>query len=86
MPHRAGDCRSEGDYRRTIAAGQAAVSIPSEGLAEGKLRLSAKERQWLERIGRELSEMPESEEELLGSIVAADGYCFDAASYGMGVD
>jgi methanol--5-hydroxybenzimidazolylcobamide Co-methyltransferase len=74
---------AEGDYRRTIAAGQAAVSILSEGLAAGKLRLSAKERQWLERIGRELSEMPESEEELLGSIVAAEGYCFDAASYGI---
>jgi hypothetical protein len=55
----------------------------SEGLAAGKLRLSAKERQWLERIGRELSEMPESEEELLGSFVAANGYCFDAASYGI---
>jgi methanol--5-hydroxybenzimidazolylcobamide Co-methyltransferase len=76
---------AEGDYRRTIAAGQAAVGILSEGLAAGKLRLSAKERQWLERIGRELSEMPESEEELLGSIVAANGYCFDAASYGIEV-
>jgi methanol--5-hydroxybenzimidazolylcobamide Co-methyltransferase len=74
---------AEGDYRRTIAAGQAAVSILSEGLAAGKLRLSAKERQWLERIERELAEMPESEGELVGSIVAADGYCFDAASYGI---
>src|ERR1035438_8059394 len=60
---------AEGDYPRTIAAGQAAVSILSEGLAEGKLRLSAKERQWLERIERELAEMPESEEELLRSFV-----------------
>jgi hypothetical protein len=77
---------AEGDYRRTIAAGQAAVSILSEGLAEGKLRLSAKERQWLERIERELSEMPESEEELLGTIVAANGYCFDPASYGIDMD
>ena len=76
---------AEGDYRRTIAAGQAAVSILSEGLAAGKLRLSAKERQWLERIERELSEMPESEEELLRSIATANGYCFDAASYGIEV-
>ena len=76
---------AEGDYRRTIAAGQAAVSILSEGLAAGKLRLSAKERQWLERIGRELREMPESEEELLRSIATANGYCFDAASYGIEV-
>ena len=74
---------AEGDYRRTVAAGQSAVSILSEGLAEGKLRLSAKERQWLERIERELSEMPESEEELLSSIVAAGSYRFDPASYGM---
>jgi methanol--5-hydroxybenzimidazolylcobamide Co-methyltransferase len=77
---------AEGDYRRTIAAGQAAVSILREGLAEGKLHLSAKERQWLERIGRELSEMPESEEELLRSFVAANGYPFDPASYGIEVD
>ena len=76
---------AEGDYRRTIAAGQAAVGILSEGLAEGKLRLSAKERQWLERIERELSEMPESEEELLRSFVAANGYSFDPASYGIEV-
>jgi methanol--5-hydroxybenzimidazolylcobamide Co-methyltransferase len=77
---------AEGDYRRTIAAGQAAVSILSEGLAEGKLRLSAKERQWLERIDRELGEMPESEEELLRSFSTANGYSFDPASYGIEVD
>ena len=76
---------AEGDYRRTIAAGQAAVSILSDGLAAGKLRLSAKERQWLERIERELSVMPESEEELLRSFVAANSYSFDAASYGIEV-
>jgi len=76
---------AEGDYRRTIAAGQAAVGILSEGLAEGKLQLSPKERQWLERIGRELSEMPESEEELLGSFLTAGSYSFDPASYGVDV-
>jgi hypothetical protein len=55
-------------------------------LAAGKLRLSAKERQWLERIGRELSEMPESEEEMLRSFVAANGYSFDLGSYGILTD
>jgi methanol--5-hydroxybenzimidazolylcobamide Co-methyltransferase len=76
---------AEGNYRRTIAAGQAAVSILSEGLAAGKLHLSAKECQWLERIGRELAEMPESEEELLGSFLTSGSYCFDPASYGIEV-
>jgi methanol--5-hydroxybenzimidazolylcobamide Co-methyltransferase len=74
---------ADGDYRRTIAAGQAAVSILSEGLEAGKLRLSAKERQWLERIERELAEMPESEGEMLRGFVAANSYSFDAASYGI---
>ena len=74
---------AEGDYRRTIAAGQAAVGILSEGLAAGKLHLSPKERQWLERIGRELSEMPQSEEELLGSFLTSGSYSFDPASYGI---
>jgi methanol--5-hydroxybenzimidazolylcobamide Co-methyltransferase len=74
---------AEGDYRRTIAAGQAAIGILAEGLSEGKLSLVPKERQWLERIDRELSELPESEEELLGRFVTANGYPFDPGSYGL---
>jgi methanol--5-hydroxybenzimidazolylcobamide Co-methyltransferase len=75
---------AEGDYRRTIAAGQAAVSILQDGLAEGRLRLSPKERQWLERIDGELLEMPDGEEELLRSLTATNGSSFDPESYGIG--
>jgi methanol--5-hydroxybenzimidazolylcobamide Co-methyltransferase len=74
---------ADGDYRRTIAAGQAALGILREGLADGKLRLSPKERQWLERIGRELSEMPESEEDMLRSFSSPGDYSFDPGSYGL---
>jgi methanol--5-hydroxybenzimidazolylcobamide Co-methyltransferase len=73
---------AEGDYRRTIAAGLAAVSILNEGLAAGRLHLPPKERQWLARLDRELSEMPESEEELIRSFVASNALSFDPANYG----
>jgi methanol--5-hydroxybenzimidazolylcobamide Co-methyltransferase len=70
---------AEGDYRRTIAAGQVAVEILREGLAAGKMCLPAKELQWLERIERELAEMPAEEAEM----VLGGEYEFDPASYGM---
>jgi methanol--5-hydroxybenzimidazolylcobamide Co-methyltransferase len=74
---------AQGDYRRTVAAGQAAVSLLEEALADGRLRLSPKERQWLERISRELAEMPDNEAELLAQVNAAGGYLYDPGSYGL---
>jgi methanol--5-hydroxybenzimidazolylcobamide Co-methyltransferase len=74
---------AHGAYRRTIAAGRAAVGIIREGFEGGKLKLSPKERQWLDRIGAELSQMPESEEELLREFAEDPERPFDAGNYGI---
>ena len=55
------------------------MEILREGLAAGKMSLSPKERQWLERIEGELAAMPGEEE----GLVLAGEYSFDPASYGM---
>ena len=49
-------------YRRTVAAGQTAVAILREGLAAGRLKLAPKERNWLDRIEKELQSSPASAE------------------------
>jgi methanol--5-hydroxybenzimidazolylcobamide Co-methyltransferase len=50
---------ASGDYRRTVAAGLAAVGILREGTAGGRLTLPKKEIQWLDRLERELTGLPE---------------------------
>ena len=47
-------------YRRTVAAGQTAVAILREGQAAGTLKLAPKERNWLDRIEKELQSSPAS--------------------------
>ena len=74
---------ASGDYRRTVAAGLAAVGILREGIAGGRLKLSAKELQWLDRLEREISALPEKEEDLLREISSEHGGLFDRASYGL---
>lgn len=69
-------------FRRTIAAGLAAVRVLNEGVASGQLQLSARERQWLGRIERELSEMP-GEQELTARMFEQHAGRFDATSYGL---
>lgn len=72
-----------GSYRRTVAAGRAAVEILTEGMEGGKLKLSGKERQWLERTGSELGELPGDEAELLREFGEGEECRFDAANYGL---
>jgi len=71
----AGECEV---YKRTVAAGKAAVRI----LRQGRLELGRKEAQWLDRVERELEGLPENEAELLDEMKAAHGGEFDPASYG----
>jgi len=68
--------------RRTLAAGLAAIRVLNEGVLSGQLQLSARERQWLGRIERELSEMP-AERELTARMFEQHAGRFDAASYGL---
>lgn len=71
------------DYRRTRAAGLAAVQILNEGIADDRLELSAKERNWLRRIESSLNGLPEREEELTEEMQGAYGGVYDPASYGL---
>ena len=75
----------DGAYRRTIAAGRTAVAILREGLDAGKLRLSPKERQWLDRIDHELGGLPAAEDALFDEMLEQHGGLFDPASYGWAV-
>ncbi len=73
-------------YLRTIRAGQSAVRILSQGVTGGRLSLSAKEKQWLDRLERELAELPEDEEQFIAEMTAQYGHLFDPASYGLALD
>jgi methanol--5-hydroxybenzimidazolylcobamide Co-methyltransferase len=70
------------DYRRTIAAGQAAVAILKEGVEAGALKLNRKEQTWLDRLNKELGELP-PEEQLLAEMQEQYGGVFDPKSYGL---
>ena len=70
-------------YKKTLAAGQAAVSILRAGLSSGAMRIPAKEHQWLDRIERELSALPGSDEDLLQDVGERYTGVFDPSSYGM---
>jgi methanol--5-hydroxybenzimidazolylcobamide Co-methyltransferase len=72
-----------GDYRRTIAAGQAATAILKEGHAAGQLKLLPKERQWLGRIEEELAALPADEDEFRREMTEHYGRLFDPSSYGL---
>jgi methanol--5-hydroxybenzimidazolylcobamide Co-methyltransferase len=68
-------------YHRTIAAGRAAVEILKHGIAEGRLKLSRKEQQWLTRMDEALDHFPMSEETLIGDMEAQYGSLYDKTSY-----
>ena len=75
---------ADGDYQRTVAAGRAAVRILEENVASGRLVLaSRKENQWLERLSRELANMPADEETLLAEMKEKYGEFFVPSSYGL---
>ena len=70
-------------YHRTIAAGRAAVEILNDGIAQGRLRISRKEQQWLTRIDDALDAIPMDEMALLRDMEAQYGSLYDKASYGL---
>lgn len=71
------------DFRRTVAAGRAAVAVLQCGLKRGRLALSKRELQWLDRIERELEALPAAADELAREIGAQYGDLFSPASYGL---
>lgn len=70
-------------YRRTVAAGQAAIAILREGEAAGRLRLAPKEKNWLRRIGEEIDSLPDIAEALMSEMIEPYGQYFCAESYGL---
>jgi methanol--5-hydroxybenzimidazolylcobamide Co-methyltransferase len=70
------------DYRRTIAAGNAAVAILRDGVAGNGLVLSKKELHWLNRIEASLNSLPATADELLANLDEEYRGLFRPASYG----
>lgn len=71
------------DYRRTLAAGRAAVRILQQGAEAGRLDLRESERHWLARIEAALQDMPSDEPALLSEMRDTYGHLFRPASYGL---
>jgi methanol--5-hydroxybenzimidazolylcobamide Co-methyltransferase len=69
-------------YRRTVAAGKAAVEVLREGLASGRLNLVARERAWLDKIDRELELLPQADDELRAAVDDTCDGLYYPASYG----
>lgn len=71
------------DYQRTTAAGRAAVEILREGVKSGRLTLSQKESQWLDKIDTVLDSLPSTEGEALQVIGEDYKDLFARESYGL---
>jgi methanol--5-hydroxybenzimidazolylcobamide Co-methyltransferase len=71
------------DYRRTVAAGQAAVRVLKDGIQTGRLAMSPVERQWLEKTEAALADLPTDEHALVGEMTDTYGHLFRPASYGL---
>jgi len=67
-------------YRRTIAAAQAATAIIREAKS---LSLPAREQSWLDKIDRALDDLPDNEEQLLGTMLDKYGHLISLESYGL---
>lgn len=74
---------AEGYYHRTIAAGRAAVEILKDGIAGGRLHVSRKEQQWLDRMDAGLDELPREEADLMRDMDGQYGGLYQKASYGL---
>ena len=70
-------------YDRTVAAGKAAVALLERGWRDGRLALSRKEAQWLERIDEALQALPSDWRELQAQIEPQYGQFYDKGSYGL---
>jgi methanol--5-hydroxybenzimidazolylcobamide Co-methyltransferase len=73
---------SDTPYRRTVAAGLAAVQVLRERTAARNLTLSSKEAQWLDRIEAQLLNLPREEETLCQQIEQRHAGVFAPSSYG----
>jgi methanol--5-hydroxybenzimidazolylcobamide Co-methyltransferase len=70
-------------YERTIAAAQAAIAVLKRGRQAGALVLNKQEEQWLDRIEREVANLPSEPEELMRRLEPEYGASYDKANYGL---
>jgi methanol--5-hydroxybenzimidazolylcobamide Co-methyltransferase len=73
----------EDDYRRTLAAGLAAVALIREAVEASLLPLSKAESRWLERIRTALAGLPREEGDLRERLAPTYGHLYDPASYAL---
>lgn len=74
---------ADSHYHATIAAGVAAVNVIAGLAGSGKMTLSPKETNWLDRIRRELESMPGDETALLDEMSVTHAGVFHRGSYGL---
>jgi methanol--5-hydroxybenzimidazolylcobamide Co-methyltransferase len=75
--------REQDDYRRTLAAGLAAVALIREAVEASLLPLSKAEARWLERIQTALAGLPKEEGDLRERLAPTYGHLYDPASYAL---
>jgi len=63
--------KEEGAYRRTVRAAQAAVTELNRAAKEGEVRLSDREKTWLDRLKEQADSLPESEEEMVREMLSS---------------
>ena len=74
---------AEDGYTRVQKAAWTALALLQEAIAEGRLTVNAKEKQWLGRIEKALAALPEREELLWDEMKRQYTGVFDPASYGV---
>ena len=73
------------DYRRTVAAGKAALNIIQKAVDGKKLNLGKKDLTWLTRLHKEFADLPKDENVLAEEMVEKHGHLFDPECYGLAV-
>lgn len=73
--------KNETDYTRTIELGRYAVEILKSALDKGEIKISERERRWLDRIEESINNIPEDYEELLENIKDKYGKLFLLEEY-----
>jgi methanol--5-hydroxybenzimidazolylcobamide Co-methyltransferase len=74
---------ADNPYASTLAAGRVAVNILRRGYEKGILTVNKKDQIWLDRIEKELSQLPSTAEELVVQTKAQYETIYDRTSYGL---
>jgi methanol--5-hydroxybenzimidazolylcobamide Co-methyltransferase len=70
-------------YTMTLAAARETALLLKEAVQKKELEINSREREWLDRIMRELDGLPEDEQTLTASMQERYGHLFTVESYGL---